>query len=114
MKKEDFLSKEFLKQFKDSREFGSFIDDIYKRGIEAILEGELDAHLGYLKNQNRPDINNARNGYGSKELKTEHGSIRIDVPRDRNASFEPQVVPKRSRLSTGIENLVISLYLVET
>ena len=110
MKKEDFLSKDFLKQFKDSREFGSFIDDIYKRGVEAMLEGELDAHLGYLKNQNRPDINNARNGYGSKELKTEHGSIRIDVPRDRNASFEPQVVPKRSRLSTGIENLVISLY----
>ena len=110
MEKEDFLSKEFLKQFKDSKEFGSFIDEIYKRGIEAMLEGELDAHLGYLKNQNRPDINNARNGYGSKELKTEHGSIRIDVPRDRNASFEPQVVPKRSRLSTGIENLVISLY----
>jgi len=110
MEKEDFLSKEFLKQFKDSKEFGSFIDEIYKRGIEAMLEGELDAHLGYLKNQNRPDINNARNGYGSKELKTKHGSIRIDVPRDRNASFEPQVVPKRSRLSTGIENLVISLY----
>ena len=110
MEKEDFFSKEFLKQFKDSKEFGSFIDEIYKRGIEAMLEGELDVHLGYLKNQNRPDINNARNGYGSKELKTKHGSIRIDVPRDRNASFEPQVVPKRSRLSTGIENLVISLY----
>lgn len=110
MKKEEFLSKEFLKQFKDSREFGSFIDEIYKRGIEAMLEGELDAHLGYLKNQNRPDHNNARNGFGSKELKTEHGSIRIDVPRDRDASFEPQIVPKRSRLSQGIENLVISLY----
>ncbi len=110
MKKEDLLSKDFLKQFKDSKEFGSFIDDIYKRGIEAMLEGELDAHLGYLKNQPRPDINNARNGYGSKELKTEHGSIRIDVPRDRNASFEPQIVPKRSGLSTGIENLVITLY----
>jgi len=75
-----------------------------------MLEGELDAHLGYLKNQNRPDRNNARNGFGSKELKTEHGSIRIDVPRDRDASFEPQIVPKRSRLSQGIENLVISLY----
>ena len=110
MKKEDFLSKEFLKQFRDSREFGSFIDEIYKRGIEAMLEGELDAHLGYLKNQIRPDRNNARNGYGSKELKTEHGSIRINVPRDRDASFEPQIVPKRSRLSQGIENLVISLY----
>ena len=80
------------------------------RGIEAMLEGELDAHLGYLKNQNRPDRNNARNGFGSKELKTEHGSIRIDVPRDRDASFEPRIVPKRSRLSQGIENLVISLY----
>ncbi len=54
MKEKDFLSKEFLKQFKDSREFGSFIDEIYKRGIKAMLEGELDAHLGYLKNQIRP------------------------------------------------------------
>ena len=56
MGKEDFLSKEFLKQFKDSQEFGSFIDEIYKCGIETMLEGELDAHLGYLKKQNRPAI----------------------------------------------------------
>ena len=110
MKKEDFLSKEFLKQFKNSGEFLSFMDDIYKRGIEAMLEGELDAHLGYEKNQNREQADNYRNGYGSKEIKTEHGSIRINIPRDRNASFEPQIIPKRSRLSVGIENLVISLY----
>ena len=44
-----------------NKEFGSFIDEIYKRGIEAMLESELDAHLGYLKNQNKPDINNAGN-----------------------------------------------------
>ena len=48
MGKKELLSEEFLKQFKDSREFSSFIDEIYKRGIEAMLEGELDAHLGYL------------------------------------------------------------------
>ena len=87
MKKEEFLSKESLKQFKDSREFGSFIDEIYKRSIETILEGELDAHLGYFKNQIRPDRNNASNGYVSKELKTEHVSIRVDVPRDRDCFF---------------------------
>jgi transposase-like protein len=109
MKKEDLFNSDFLKQFKTSEEFGSFVDDLYKRGIEAMLEGELDGHLGYEKHQ-KSGSSNARNGYSPKSIKTEHGKTSIRVPRDRNSSFEPMVVPKRSQLSNGIENLITSLY----
>ena len=70
----------------------------------------MKAHLGYSKNQKRSDQDNARNGYGKKKIKTQHGEFDIDVPRDRKSEFEPQIVPKRSQLSEGIENLIISLY----
>jgi len=109
MKKEDLFNDEFLKQFKNSQEFDSFIDELYTRGVEKMLEGELDAHLGYNKHQSNGS-DNARNGYGTKQIKTKHGKAEIKVPRDRNASFEPVLVPKRSQLSKGIESLVVSLY----
>jgi len=109
MKKEDLLDGEFLKQFKNSKEFGSFIDELYSRGVEKMLEGELDAHLGYQKHQEN-DIENSRNGFSSKTIKTKHGKTQIKVPRDREASFEPVIVPKRSQLSEGIESLIVSLY----
>ena len=51
MKKEDLFDDDFLKQFKNSQEFDSFIDQLYKRGVEKMLEGELDAHLGYNKHK---------------------------------------------------------------
>jgi len=109
MKKEDLLKEEFLKQFKDSKDFGDFMGQLYKRGVEQMLEGELDDHLGYDKHRSN-DSGNARNGYSSKEIKTEHGKAKIKVPRDRSSTFEPIIVPKRSQLSNGIENLIISLY----
>ena len=110
MNKDELLSSDFLKQFKDSKDFGNFMDDLYKRGVETMLEGELEAHLGYSKNELRIDKSNARNGFGKKKLKTKHGEIELNVPRDRKSDFEPQIVPKRSRLSEGIESLIISLY----
>lgn len=110
MNKDELLNSDFLKQFKDSKDFGNFMDDLYKRGVETMLEGELEAHLGYSKNELRTDKSNARNGFGKKKLKTKHGEIELNVPRDRKSDFEPQIVPKRSRLSEGIESLIISLY----
>jgi len=109
MKKEDLFDSDFLKQFKTSEEFSTFIDELYKRGVEKMLEGELDAHLGYEKHQ-KTDLPNSRNGFIEKTIKTEHGKTNIKVPRDRESSFEPILVPKRSQLSNGIENLVVSLY----
>ena len=109
MKKEELLKGDFLKQFKDSQEFGSFMDELYTRGVEKMLEGELDAHLGYQKHQSRK-LKNTRNGFSRKVIKTKHGKSEIQVPRDRDASFDPAIVPKRSQLSEGIESLIISLY----
>ena len=109
MKKEDALSSEFLKQFKTGEELYSFLSQIQKRGVEQILEGELDAHLGYEKHQPRPD-DNARNGHSSKKLKNEYGEFPIQVPRDRNSSFEPVLVPKGHSMAKGLENVIISFY----
>lgn len=109
MKKEEMFNDEFLKQFKDSSEFSDFVNQLYKRGVEQMLEGELDSHLGYSKHH-KSDEKNSRNGYSKKKIKTEHGEAQIKVPRDRDSSFEPILVPKRSQLSEGIESLIISLY----
>jgi len=110
MDKKEILNEEFLKQFKDSKEFGNFMEDLYKRGVETLLKGELEAHLGYSKNEVQQNKTNFRNGYGQKKVKTQYGEISIKVPRDRNAEFDPIPIPKRSRMTEGIENLIISLY----
>lgn len=110
MNTEDLINEEFLKKFKSREEFDEFFSSLYKRGVETILEGELEVHLGYKKNEARPNKDNSRNGYINKKLKSEHGEIQINVPRDRTGDFEPQLVPKRSGITQGVENLVISLY----
>lgn len=110
MTKEELLNSDFLKQFKNSDDFGDFVSELYKRGIESMLEGEITAQLGYSKSASRADKSNARNGHIRKKIKTEQGELEIKVPRDRRSEFEPRIVPKRSHLSKGIESLIISLY----
>jgi transposase-like protein len=109
MKKEDLLSKEFLKQFKDAGDLDSFLGELQKRGVEQLLEGEMDAHLGYGKHQ-VSDAENARNGHGRKTIRTSYGESEIKVPRDRHSTFAPQLVPKRRSMVDGIENIIVSLY----
>ena len=69
MKKEDLLSDEFLKQFKTGEDLYGFLAQLQKRGIEKMLEGELDAHLGYDKHE-KTTKPNARNGFSNKKIKT--------------------------------------------
>lgn len=107
--KENLLNADFLKQFKSGEELESFLSELHKRGIEQMLEGEIDAHLAYAKHK-RSSNPNYRNGSSTKRIKTAYGESEIRVPRDRDASFDPQIVPKRSRLAKGIESMVISLY----
>ena len=109
MKKEDLLKDSFLNQFKNADELENFLGALHKRGIEKMLEGEIDAHLDYAKHA-QSDNPNYRNGKSKKKIKTSYGETEIEVPRDRDGSFEPQLVPKRSRIAKGIESLVISLY----
>jgi|SRR5690606_3651631 len=109
MKTEDLLSKEFLKQFKTGEELFSFLSQLQKRGVEAILEGELDSHLGYGKH-GRTEGGNTRNGHSKKKLRNQYGEVQVQVPRDREATFEPVLVPKRKNIADGVENVIISLY----
>lgn len=109
MKKDDLLSKEFLKQFKTGDELNTFLKELQKRGVEQLLEGEMDAHLGYSKNE-VSDNTNARNGFTKKTIKTSSGESEIRVPRDRDSSYTPMIVPKRQSIVDGVENVIISLY----
>jgi putative transposase len=109
MKKEDLLNDDFLKQFKSGDELNSFLKEIQKRGIEKMLEGELDGHLGYNKNETSSN-QNARNGYSEKKVRTTLGQSSIHVPRDRDASFNPMIVPKRGNMVDGLENIIVSFY----
>jgi putative transposase len=80
-----------------------------KAAIESALEGELGHHLGYCKNE-RNSNTNSRNGYGEKTIITDHGGLTIQTPRDRDASFEPQLIQKNQRKLKGFDDKIISMY----
>jgi transposase-like protein len=109
MNKEDLFNDEFLKQFNTGDELNGFLKELQKRGIEKMLEGELDGHLDYEKHE-RSSNANTRNGYSNKKVRTSFGESQIQVPRDREASFNPMIVPKRGNMVDGIENVIVSLY----
>lgn len=89
---------------------GGLLARLTKTVLEASLEGEMDGHLGYTKHDPvGRNGGNSRNGKRSKTVVTEVGPVEIDVPRDREGTFEPQIVPKRQRRLTGVDDLVISL-----
>jgi putative transposase len=89
---------------------GGLLAQLTKRLVESALEGELTDHLGYGKHDAEGrDGGNSRNGRRSKTVLTEVGPVEIDVPRDRDGSFEPKIVAKRQRRLSGVDELVISL-----
>ena len=89
---------------------GGLLNQITKRVLEAALEAEMSEHLGYDKHEYvGRDGGNSRNGVRSKTVLTEIGPVQIDVPRDTDASFDPQIVKKRQRRLTGVDQIVLSL-----
>jgi len=92
-------------------EMDKAMKEVFGPIFEALLQGEMNSHLGYESNDHGAKrTENRRNGYIGKELKTTYGKIPINVPRDREASFEPQIIPKRTRDVSGIENKILSMY----
>jgi len=83
--------------------------NILKEVIQTASQEELTSHLGYDKND-ESDNSNYRNGYNDKTIKSKYGNIDVSIPRDRESSFEPQLVKKREILLNGSEDLIISLY----
>ncbi|HQM99390.1 MAG TPA: IS256 family transposase [Bacteroidales bacterium] len=107
----ELLSKEFLQQFKTEEDVSKFFKDLHSQVLEQMLQGEMDAHLGYEKHDVAGNnTGNSRNGSFPKTIQTEHGESTIQIPRDRNGEFEPVIVPKHQSRGLSIEKLVISLY----
>ena len=107
------IARAILEQYQpQSREdMQEAIKDIFGPMFEAMLQGEMDAHLGYESNDHGyKETDNRRNGYTSKNVKTAYGEVAVDVPRDRQSTFEPQIIPKRTRDVSGIEDKVLSMY----
>jgi transposase-like protein len=89
---------------------GGLLQQLTKRVLESALEGEITDHLGYDKHDLAgKDGGNSRNGTRSKTVLTDIGPVEIDVPRDREGSFEPAIVKKRQRRLTGVDEMVLSL-----
>ena len=83
--------------------------NILKEVIQTASQEELTAHLGYDKNKESTN-SNYRNGYNEKTIKSKYGNIDVSIPRDRDSTFEPQLVKKREVLLDGSEDLILSLY----
>ena len=87
------------------------LKDVFGPMFEAMLQGEMNSHLGYENNDKKEkQTENRRNGYISKNIKTSMGEMTIDVPRDRDGSFEPQIIPKRTKYISDIDKKVLSMY----
>lgn len=85
------------------------LKDLLGGTIQSMLEAEMDNHLGYAPYE-RTDNLNSRNGKKSKTIRSKYGEMEIDVPQDRNSSFEPKVVEKRQKDISDIEDKIIAMY----
>lgn len=106
------IAREIIEAYqpKTAAEMQEALKDIFGPMFEAMLQGELSAHLGYESNERGEKLTtNRRNGYNQKTLKTTAGDLKIQVPRDREGSFEPRLVAKRQRDVSAIEDKVLSM-----
>ena len=103
------FAREAAKHMKTEKDLNDFTQMLTKVAVEAALNGELDAHLGYEKHQ-KSTSTNSRNGHTTKTLKTEDGEFQLNTPRDREGSFEPQLVKKHQTRFTSMDDKILSLY----
>lgn len=103
------LANELAKNLKTPEDLSQFDRLLKKLSVEAALNAEMTHHLGYEKNQSRPGAN-SRNGYSTKTVITGDGPLELRTPRDRDGTFEPQLVKKNQTRITGMDNQILSLY----
>lgn len=103
------FAREAAKGIKTEKDLADFSQTLTKITVEAALNAELATHLGYEKHQ-PSQTGNSRNGFSSKRLQTEEGQFIIDIPRDRNSDFEPQLVKKSQTRFTTMNDKILSLY----
>ncbi|REL26227.1 IS256 family transposase [Thalassotalea euphylliae] len=105
----EVFAKQAAKSIKTEADLTNFRKMLTKVTVEAALNAELDEHLGYVRHEQ--SINdNSRNGYSPKTIRTEDGEIDLDTPRDRDSSFEPQLVKKNQTRFTSMDDKILYLY----
>ena len=107
------LLREYIKEqnFTTPNEILSILKDMFRDVLQELLEAEINEVLSYGKYDSiSKSIDNSRNGYSKKTLKTELGPVEINIPRDRNGEFEPRIIPKHQRSVNGIEEKILGLY----
>ncbi|MBV6444084.1 MAG: IS256 family transposase ISDku1 [Ignavibacteriaceae bacterium] len=117
MKLTQEVIEQFQKDFANAKTYNDLmgkdgvIKNLLKHALETMLEAELSEHLGYAKHSPEGDNSgNSRNGKSVKTIKNEQGKIEIQVPRDRNGSFDPIVVKKYQKTIGPIEEKIIAMY----
>jgi len=108
-REQETFAREAAKSIKTEKDLSDFSRMLKKITVETALNAGLDDHLGYDRHHSS-DNPNSRNGYSSKRLITDNGQFEVDIPRDREGSFEPQWVKKHQTRLTMIDDKVISLY----
>lgn len=86
------------------------LKDLLGETLQEMMDAEFDEHMGYEKYDQHTNKSNYRNGTSKKTVKTSQGNIPLDIPRDRNASFEPIIIEKHSRDISDVDNKIINLY----
>ena len=107
------LAKQIIEQYhpKSVADMQDALKDIFGPMFEAMLQGEMNNHLGYESNDHgAKSTDNRRNGYTNKKVRTSAGELEIKVPRDRVSSFEPKLVLKRQKDVSEIEEKVLAMY----
>lgn len=103
--------KELARQCHTVEDIHEKLKEIFKDTLQEVFEAEMDNHLGYKKHKSEGDnTGNSRNGYSNKTLNTRFGSVEIEIPRDRNGEFEPQIIKKYEKTSNQIEDQIIAMY----
>lgn len=105
------MAKELAKSIKTEKDLGDFSRQLLKLTVETALGAEMEEHLGYARHEAKGRRSgNSRNGYSTKQLKGDHGEVEIEIPRDRNSAFEPQIVAKGQTRLTQFDSQIMALY----
>jgi len=97
-------------EINDASDLQEAIKEMFKGTLQDMMNAEFDNSMGYEKSDNIVPKENYRNGYSSKKVKSKYGTVDLVVPRDRNAEFDPVIVPKNKRDISDIEDKIIGLY----
>jgi transposase-like protein len=104
------LIDELAKSIKTEKDLAALSKHLVNLTVERAMHAELEEHLGYEKHDKGIKETTSRNGYSSKTLKGNFGEVEIETPRDRQSSFEPQIIRKGQTRITGMDEQILTLY----